>query len=222
MKSLIYALLILLVITSCSFQCGKDRDRYEEVLFEFEIPLNISPATDTVSVGQELTLTADFPDSLFDVLSQKKYYLPNFNFRNVGDMRQLTGITIKMLDQPGAMDSFEFTNNIGSISNKSSTFSDINFKYENGRYKLTIKIKPKNVGIYTFQLFHDPTYNKLPQELAPSGPGLKRFPRILYIRYRINDGNTHFNILEDNSLNTITSPDQRERYIPTTYTFVVK
>ena len=80
----------MVALTSCSSSCNKDKDRWEEVEFEFAIPVTITPGADTVNVGQELTLSADFSDSLFDVRSQKKYYLPNFNFKTVAVIQKLT------------------------------------------------------------------------------------------------------------------------------------
>jgi hypothetical protein len=71
MSNLSYVLFFSIALSSCGSSCNKDKDKWEEVLFEFEIPLSITPDTDTIAVGQELTLTANFSDSLFDFYSQK-------------------------------------------------------------------------------------------------------------------------------------------------------
>ena len=68
MKPFFYSILLIISITSCGSSCNKDKTKWEEVFFEFEIPLNISPGADTINVGDELTFSASFPDSLFDHL----------------------------------------------------------------------------------------------------------------------------------------------------------
>ena len=77
MKHLFY--LLLVTLTSCGSSCNKDKDRWEEVEFEFAIPVSITPGSDTINIGQELSLTANFSDSLNDVLSQKKYCIDPLN-----------------------------------------------------------------------------------------------------------------------------------------------
>jgi hypothetical protein len=225
MKHYFYFILLIVSISSCGNSCNKDKDKYEEVVFEFVIPLTISPGSDTVNVGQELTLIANFPDSLFDIISQKKYYLANFNFKTVAVINKLTNPSVRIIEQPGAVFNFNYNNITGSLSNLSTTFADINFLYQNNMYKLEIKIKPNATGVYSIHFYHSTGTSgqtKLPSELAPSIPGVKRFPIMRMARYIINSGNTHLNIYEANCLNLIQEPSQKELLRNSSYTFVVK
>ncbi|MBX9784487.1 MAG: hypothetical protein K2X48_14455 [Chitinophagaceae bacterium] len=225
MKHLFYFLLLIITVSSCGSSCNKDKDKYEEVLFEFTVPLNISPGIDTINVGQELTIIADFTDSLFDVLSQKKYYLPNFNFKTVAVIQKLTNPSLDILDQTSAVGKFSFSNIIGSFSNFSATFADVNYVYQNNRYLFTGKIIPNEKGVFIIRFYHN-TGSKgsteLPQALAPNVPGIKRFPLMRNIRFVFNNGNTHFNIYKDNVKER--DPNEATNWVESkaTYTFIVK
>jgi hypothetical protein len=225
MSNLSYVLFFLIALSSCGSSCKKDKDKWEEVLFEFEIPLSITPDTDTIAVGQELTLTANFRDSLFDFYSQKKYYLPNFDLQTVAVIQKLSNSNLSVLEQPGAVSKFTLTNKIGGFSNLSTTFADVNYVYENNHYKLTVSIIPKEAGVFIIRFYHSTGgagSTKLPQELAPNEPGVKRFPVMRHTRYIFNAGNTHFNIYKDNCKTG--DPNEATNWVESkaTYTFVVK
>ena len=225
MKHLFNFFLFAVALSSCGSSCNKDKDKWEEVEFEFAIPLNITPGMDTVNVGQELTLTADFSDSLFDVRSQKKYYLPNFNFKTVALIRKLINQNLSITDQEGAVSKFQITNITGQFSNLSSTFADVSYLYLGNNYKLNVKFRPQSTGVYSLRFYHDPGtrgQTELPQELAPNEPGVKRFPIMKVIRYTFNNGVTHFNIYKDNSKPA--DPNEATNWVESkaTYTFVVK
>ena len=225
MKPIVYFLIYVVALSSCGTSCKKDKDKYEEVEFEFAIPVNITPGADTVNLGQELSLTADFSDSLFDVLSQKEYILPNFNFKTVAVVQKLTNPNLDVTEQQGAISKFLFTNNLGSLSNFSSTFADVNYKYENRKYSLEIKLKTKEKGVYIVSLYHSTGtrgQTELPQELAPNEPGVKRFPIMKVLRYTFNNGNTNFNIYKDNCKERDSNEASNWVESKATYTFVVK
>ena len=58
MKQLFYSIIFVVLITSCGSSCNKDRDKYEEVLFEFTPPTGAS----LPSVRKEGWVTCAFPD----------------------------------------------------------------------------------------------------------------------------------------------------------------
>ena len=62
-------------------QCSKDTSRYEEVRFDFLIPISVAPLKDTIRVGEELTITTHCSDSVYDVKSGKRYYMPDYNWK---------------------------------------------------------------------------------------------------------------------------------------------
>ncbi len=223
MKHLFY--LFLVTLTSCGSSCNKDKDKWEEVEFEFAIPVSITPGSDTINVGQELSLTADFSDSLFDVRSQKKYYLPNFNLKTVAVIKKLSNNNIQFPEQSGSVSNFTFINTIGSFNNLSTSFADVNYTYQGNRYTISVKLKPLEAGVYGLRFYHSTGtrgQTELPQELAPNEPGVKRFPIMKVIRYTFNDGNTHFNVYKQHSKPA--DPNEATNWVESkaTYTFVVK
>ena len=225
MKKIFWFPLFIFSISFCIISCRKDKDKYEEVQFEFSIPLNITPGTDSVNVGQELTLSASFSDSLFDVLSQKKYYLPEFDLKTVAVIKKLSNNIIQYPEQIGAVSSFSFNNIICSFSNFSASFIDVNYLYQNNNYSIRINLKPLQPGIYGVRFYHSTGtkgQTELPSELAPSEPGIKRFPIMRVLRYTFNKGDTHFNIYKDNCKPA--DPNEATNWVEskTTYTFVVR
>jgi hypothetical protein len=225
MKQLSYFLLFIVALSSCGSSCNKDKEKWEEVEFEFAIPVNITPGADTVNVGQELSLSIDFSDSLFDVHSQKKYYLPNFNFKTVAVIMKLTNPLTSVTEQTPAIGKFEFIYDTGNLSNLSSRFADVNYKYENNMYSLRIKLKPKETGVYIVFLYHSTGtrgHTVLPQELAPNEPGVKRFPVMRRIQYKFNNGAAHFDIYKQHCKPA--DPNEATNWVESkaTYTFVVK
>jgi hypothetical protein len=221
MKQLLILSFAVLVCRANS--CQKDKDRREEVEFEFVIPMSMAPGNDTVAVGQTLTLSADFSDSLYDALSQKKYHLPNFNFKTVAVIKRLSNNNVQYPEQGGG--SFEFTNVLGALSNIGSSFADVNYVYQNRMYMLNVNIKCNQPGVYGISFFNSTgtrSFTDLPQWLAPNEPGLLRFPIIRQTRYVFNDGNTHFNIYKQHCKPA--DPNEATNWVESksTYTFVVK
>jgi hypothetical protein len=86
------------------------------------------------------------------------------------------------------------------------------------------KLKPTQQGVYSIKFYHDPGsgHTKLPQELAPNEPGVKRFPVMRHIRYIFNKGVTHFDIFKQHCKPS--SPDEVSNWVQSksSYTFVVK
>lgn len=220
-----YLILFVISISSCCNSCNKDKNKYEQVVFEFAIPISISSGSDTINMGDSLTVTANFSDSLFDVLSQKKYYLPNFNFKTVAVIQKLTNPELDINQQASAVWKFLYFNTIGSFSNFSATFADVNYLYQNNQYKLNVKVAPNEKGVFIIRFYHSTGTSgrtELPQELAPNEPGIKRFPVMKVVRYTFNNGNTHFNIYKNNCKPR--DPNEATNWVEskTTYTFVVK
>ena len=223
MKHLFY--LLLVTLTSCGSSCNKEKDRWEEVEFEFAIPVSITPGSDTINVGQELSVTADFSDSLFDIRSQKKYYLPNFNLKTVAVIKILSNNNIQFPEQSGSVSNFTYINKIGSFNNLSNSFADVTYNYQGNRYTISVKIKPLQPGVYGLRFYYSTGtrgQTELPQELAPNEPGIKRFPIMKVLRYTFNNGNTHFNVYKQHCKPA--DPNEATNWVESkgTYTFVVK
>ncbi len=221
----IHNLIVVFLISFSAASCGKDNDKYVEVPFEFTVPLSFAPGSDTIVVGQNLRLQANFSDSLYDYISQKKYYLPSFDFNTVAVIQKLTNPVASITEQSGAVDKFEYSYLKGNFSNFSSRFANVNYIYEAGYYKLDLQIRALETGVYSIYFYHS-TGSKgqtvLPNYLAPSEPGIKRFPIMRVIRYTFNNGITHFNIYKNNCKPA--DPNESTNWVESksTYTFVVR
>ena len=79
---IVYVLLLFILIVGSGSSCNKEV-RPKKVTFDFLVPITITPLKDTISVGEELTFSTLFSDSVYDMNSAKRYYLPNFNWRPV-------------------------------------------------------------------------------------------------------------------------------------------
>ncbi|HSC53752.1 MAG TPA: hypothetical protein VLC98_09035 [Phnomibacter sp.] len=205
--------------------CNKEKLVWEEVYFEFEMPFTITPNRDTVSVGEVLRIQAQFSDSLYDLRTKKKYYLPDFNFKIIAGVNELINPLNKIYDQPSAVNSFTIIDNRNQITSATATYINFYLIYQSGQYWLDIILVPKKKGVYAIQLFNagEPGggYLKLPQSLAPSEPGIKRFPVAQQHRYLFNEGNSNYEIFKANCLpfkGTIDTLWEKRA----TYTFVVK
>lgn len=225
MKTTFQFLVFALVLSSIGASCGKEKDTYVEVPFEFAIPVSILPGTDTINVGQNLTLTANFTDSLFDFVSQKKYSLPNFDFKTVAVIQKLVNPNLSITEQLGAVNKLTYNNVEGKFDNFSPRFADVKYLYTNNAYKLKVTLTPSEPGIYSIYFYHSTGTKgstELPTYLAPSEPGTKRFPLMRVIRYTFNNGNTHFNIYKNNCKPA--DPNESTNWVESksSYTFVVK
>ncbi|MFN9803511.1 MAG: hypothetical protein ACK54Y_06765, partial [Bacteroidota bacterium] len=91
-------------------QCSKDTSRYEEVRFDFLIPISVAPLKDTIRVGEELTITTQFSDSVYDVKSGKRYHMPDFNWKPLLYIKKLVAPDKTISSQPSVGSQFEYSN----------------------------------------------------------------------------------------------------------------
>ena len=221
---IIYVFLLFLLIGGSS--CGKKEVPREQVRFDFLIPISIMPLKDTISVGEELTFSTLFSDSVYDMTSAKRYYLPDFNWMPLIFIRKLVAPEKNLSGQLSAGSKFEYINVVGSFTRVDNIGANMKYIYENNQYKITVKIKPKEPGIYSIDFTNDFSAGqiKLPQEFAPSSPSVTKEPVIGEMRNQINNGQTNYHILKQNCL--VETPGMASIDIwlkkNSMYTFVVK
>ena len=225
LSPIVYVLLLFILIGGSGSSCKKEVPR-EQVTFDFLVPINITPLKDTISVGEELTFSTLFSDSVYDMKSAKRYYLPNFNWRPMIFIKKLVAPEKYYSAQFRAGSKFEYINVVGSFTRVDDIAANMTYVYENNQYKLTVKIKPKEKGVFTvaFSNDFDPNSVKLPQEFAPSLPSVTKEPVIGNMRNQINNGQTNYHILKQNCL--VETPGLAAistwLYKNSMYTFVVK
>ena len=222
---IVYVLLLFILIGGSGSSCKKEVPR-EQVWFDFLVPITITPLKDTISVGEELTFSTLFSDSVYDMNSAKRYYLPNFNWRPMIFIKKLVAPEKYLSAQLYAGSKFEYINVVGSFTMVADIAATMKYVYENNQYKLTVKIKAKEKGVFNVTFANDflPGQVKLPQEFAPSLPSLTKEPVIGDMRNQINNGQTNYHILKQNCL--VETPGMASIDIwlnkNSMYTFVVK
>jgi len=226
LSPIVYILLLFILLGGSGSSCKKEVPR-EQVTFDFLVPITITPLKDTISVGEELTFSTLFSDSVYDMNSAKRYYLPNFNWRPMIFIKKLVAPEKYLSAQLYAGSKFEYINVVGSFIRVDDIAANMTYVYENNQYKLTVKIKPKEKGVFSVSFFNDfdPNSVKLPQEFAPSSPSLTKEPVIGNMRNQINNGQTNYHILKQHC--KVEGPEVVGEtniwiYKNSMYTFVVK
>jgi hypothetical protein len=197
LSPIVYVVLLFILIGGSGSSCKKEVPR-EPLWFDFLIPITVAPLKDTISVGEELTISTLFSDSVYDMKSAKRYYLPNFNWRPMIFISKLVAPEKALSAQLFAGSKFEYINVVGSFIIVADVAATMKYVYENNQYKLTVKIKPKEKGVFSVSFGNDfgPGEVKLPQEFAPSMSGITYDPVIGDMRNQINNGQTNYHILK--------------------------
>jgi hypothetical protein len=184
-------MLILMLLFFCGSQCSKDTSRYEEVRFDFLIPISVEPLKDTIRVGEELTITTQFSDSVYDVKSGKRYHMPDFNWKPMLYIKKLVAPDKTISSQPTTGSQFEYSNVIGGFVTQSNSAAGMKYVYENKQYKLVAKVKPNEPGVFYIVFTNDfsPGQVRLPQSFAPNTtPGVNGVPVIGSLRNYVKNG----------------------------------
>jgi hypothetical protein len=222
---IVYVLLLFILIVGSGSSCNKEV-RPKKVTFDFLVPITITPLKDTISVGEELTFSTLFSDSVYDMNSAKRYYLPNFNWRPMIFIKKLVAPEKALSAQLFAGSKFEYINVVGSFIIVADVAATMKYVYENNQYKVTVKIKAKEKGVFSIDFSNDfnPNSVKLPQEFAPSMSGITYDPVIGDMRNQINNGQTNYHILKQHC--SVEPPGLAAidtwLYKNSMYTFVVK
>ena len=220
----VYFLLLFILMGGNS--CGKKEVPKEQVRFDFLIPISVTPIKDTISIGEELTFSTVFSDSVYDMNSGKRYYLPNFNWLPLIFITKMVAPEKYYSAQPSAGSKFDYISVVGSFTSVGNYLANMKYVYENNKYKITVKIKPKEAGVFSVLFDNDfsPGQIALPQEFAPSSPTVTKFPVIGNMRNQVNNGQTNYHILRQHCLVEAPEIDANSNWLNknSMYTFVVK
>jgi len=196
MRGSIILLFLLFVVLSCN--CKKDRIKhYEDVFFQFNMPFRVDPGVEAIHVGDTLTISATISDSLMDLFSNKRYYLPDFLIPVLWGIKEPGDTSKNISFQPKANDKFEFFFETGYGNVSSNEFANLFPQYKGGKYLYKCKIIPKKDGVFSLWLQDKIIDRYLPQSFAPEPPGWQRVPMVRFNRYIINEGETHFNLYKE-------------------------
>ena len=224
MNKLVLAIVIIYSVSNIFGSCHKNKD--ENVQVTFEIPLAITPAKDTINVGDTLTLEATFPDTIREVTSGRFFRLENFDFRtSIGFIK--IGDTSKYISEaPGNTSTHKIIVKTGTVAGLSGSFGNIKFAYGDNHYRLNIQFVTGQKGVSTISFFskHFGTTTLLNNiDLGPSVAGGRKIAYLRNVWYVINDGQTYFELYRKNAkVGNLNSPDENSSETKGTYTFVVR
>ena len=169
------------------------------------------------------------PDSIYDNTNSRKFYLPSFNFQSYMSVRKLVDNTANWSFQLNSSNNFNTKNNIGSIYKTTSSSIDFQPVYQNNHYVFKGAIIPKDNGVYCLVFTNFSYEQRLTEilgleQIKPLAPDANNFSiKLDFIDYKINNGNTHYNIFTQHCKSNNDAPSnlywKEENYI---YTFVVK
>ena len=216
MKSFFLMPLVVLLMGNCN----KEKiEHWEQVYFQFEMPFSVHPKSLQIKEGDTLTFSATINDSLFDVRSKQKYFLPDFRLDVLLIFYELNDKEKSPPFLKGATPAFDFIFAPGAGGVISEKFVHLYCLWQPGFYKYSMKFVAKRSGVYSFRMQDLRLDRILPQYFAPEPPGWKRFPMFKVNKYIINNGNTHFDtyILNAKPLD----PDPWLNEADYVYTFVV-
>lgn len=225
-----FAVLIFFASLNIFSSCQKEKP-FEVVELWMMIPLNIKPIKDTVSVGDTLTLEANFPDSLLEYNSGKYYKFENFNFRTRAIFHTFlsNSQSLFLSQQPGAGGAFTIVTDSAGLKNVTETFGDLTFSYSNGRYTTKSLIIPKHKGVFSIGFYSQYLGERTRINFIDAGPdsyGGRKRVTLRDFWYTINEGQTNVEILKQHSKLVSTTENRLVDNIQFeqkgTYTFVVK
>jgi len=198
-KKVTGCIILLLLLTISAFRCDPEQDP-EFVFMIFTLPISVSPATSEISIGDTLWITSDFPDTIREYNSGEYYKLENFNFNFSLGLFQLVDNQKSISEQPGATSSFNFSQEVGSITFFGETFSDYNFVYSQEKYLSRIGIIPQSIGVFCVN-FLGPSQLDLESviDLGKTQDGRQRIPAYRNMYFTINEGlNNNFDLFQEN------------------------
>jgi hypothetical protein len=223
----------LLIIFICGLAflqgCKKKTTFNEHVQMEFEVPLYITPAADTIRLGDTLFLTANFSNPLRDVRSGNRYTVLPENLTTVYAVYRLTKPGDYLANQASCATCFSYIAYSGTVGTVTNTFVTLYWQYGNNNYQKKVALIPKLRG--TFFLFpftvSKTQYNNWLEyiDLGYSNEGNKLRAYNDYNRYTFNDSNVNAYLFTRNIRSTDTSNPSNANYHSEkygTYSFVVK
>ena len=138
LKLIFVLLLIIVCFTNCQKPC--------KVAYNFDFPFTISPANDTISIGDTLTIESIYCSQLLDKNSNTYIAVNDFDF-----LFDLYLIKLDSLESY-SFDYFEIIVNKGNLN--TFTFSDdhkiktIKYSYEKSKNCFNINLIPHKKGIF--------------------------------------------------------------------------
>lgn len=152
------AFLLSILISMLFFSCEKNNSCNFEGFYEFKVPISLAVLSDTVHLGDTIILQANFSDQVYETKTNREYLLKDFKFYpatsifridtdppNDDDLYSVIDDDFEII-----LDSVKYDYQIFRYSDGSSALIG-QYKYQNGRYNLIVKVIPLRTGLYTLR-----------------------------------------------------------------------
>ena len=180
----------ILLFSACNPECDKT------IEYKFQIPMTLTPAQDTFSIGDTIWIHSSFSEEMLDLNSNKSYALEDFNFYTIFNFAQIdinpfghanTHFEIIILDGEATL----------IPRSNSSSIIEIGYNYEDKIYKANFGFIPKQNGLFHFVADSQIAFWGFDREIDLSPCKNERVEFI----YKMNDG------IDNNYEHIALSPD---------------
>jgi len=139
--------LILFLLPLSIFTCDDECDDITGGTYLFQIPATLSPVKETYAIGDTLTISSRFSDSVFERITNRTYSLIDYNFYPVARAGRLDSIKLdNSLEFDFLVDpEYNFTPFTFSTG---ETILDGQYNYKDNEYDLEYKIILKQKGLF--------------------------------------------------------------------------
>jgi len=217
MKTIIFTITTILLLTSCKPEC--------EIAYDFEIPVSVYPVNDTINIDDTLWIELNFDDMIKETSLNKDIYIGG-ELKKWGQeaihiyFNKSTDTLLAIGAQGGGSFSFEMINEFGGINIQNAVITSMDFEYNNNNYHLKSGLIPKETGVYfiTFGFNNPNNHNHGYEAHINYKENCDEYINTLTINVNEESNgyfNTNSHILSDNS---VSLPHNSS----ITYSFVVK
>ncbi len=129
---------LLFSFTLFSFSCTENDTLY--LSKEFQLPVEVTPKKEVFNVGDTICININFNKILSDRENTIKYLFEDYDFGTTVRIVHLTDKSQPLAGQPGAIQSFQFINQIGGIYPFGSGGGELDLTFTGENYVLNSKM----------------------------------------------------------------------------------
>lgn len=150
---------LLFTLTLASFSCADDDTLY--LSKEFQLPVDVMPKKDIYKVGDTIIVNINFPKILSDKENTLKYLFEEYYFGTSVRIVELIDKSQPLSGQPGAIESFQFINQVGGIYPFGSGGGELDLIFNGENYMFSGQIIIGKQGVYNISFLCDFTENAI-------------------------------------------------------------
>lgn len=140
----------IVVFSECN--CNITSSPLCQRIFEFEIPLSLTPSNDTIQVGDTLWLESFIPNQLADKKTNEIVDVTGFDFKIRANISRM-----EIESTPDALNDFTFINIFGNVellALSSITKSKIHYNFTGNSQNLKVGLIPQKPGLYQISFYN--------------------------------------------------------------------